>query len=89
MKLKVTLLSLHYCSFYNFLPAPQLRSSDKRKNFKWLRKNFGTVINSQFKFQVLENGNLSSASEHSFKELQNCAVEETDVETAVLQILLN
>ncbi|PKU48258.1 rna-directed dna polymerase from mobile element jockey-like [Limosa lapponica baueri] len=72
MKLKVTLLSLHYCSSYKFLPTLQLSSSDKRKSFKWLWKKFGTVSKFQFKFQVLENANLSHASEQhkNFKTVQ-------------------
>ena len=74
MKLKVTLLSLHYCRSYKFLPTLQLSSSDKRKSFKCLRKNFGAVRKSQFKCQVLvlEDSNFSDASEQhkNFKTVQ-------------------
>lgn len=87
MKLKVTLLSLHYCSSYKFLPTLQLSSSDKRKSSKWLRKNFGAVSNSQFKFQVLENGNLSNASEQH-KNFKTVQWRKLDIENAVLQVLL-
>lgn len=70
MKLKVTLLSLHYYSSYKFLSTPQLNSSDKRQTFQWLWKNLGA--DSKFKFQVLESGSLSDASEQhkNFKNLQ-------------------
>lgn len=87
MKLKVTLLSLHYCSSYKFLPTLQLSSTDKRKSFKWLRKNFGAVSNSQFKFQFLENGDLPDASKQH-KNFKTVQWRKLDIETAVLQILL-
>lgn len=61
MKLKVTLLSLHYCSSYKFLSTLQLNSNDNRQVFQWLWKNVEAVR--KFKFQVLENGSLSDASE--------------------------
>lgn len=62
MKPKATLLSLHYCSSYKFLSTPQLNSSDKSQILQWLWKNLGA--DNKFKFQVLENGSLSDASEH-------------------------
>lgn len=81
MKLKVTLLRLHFCSSYKFLPTLHLSSSAKRKNFKWLRKNFGAISSSQCKFQVLENDSSSNASENkNFKTVQG---RKLDIETAV------
>jgi len=86
-QLKVTLLSLHYYRSCKFLPTLQLSSSDKRKSFKWLRQKFGAVSNSQLKFQILENGNLSNAS-GQHKNFKTVQWRKLDIETAAPQILL-
>lgn len=85
MKLKVTLLSLHYCSSYKFLSTLLQNSNDKRQVFQWLWKNFEAVR--KFKFQVLENGSLSDASEQH-KNLKNMQWKKVDIECPVLQIFL-
>lgn len=88
MKLEVTLLRLHFCSSYKFLPTLYLSSSGKRKSFELLKKNFRGISSSQCKFQVLENDSLSDAPEKSknFKTVQG---RKLDIETVVLQILLH
>lgn len=85
MKLKVTLLSLHYCSSSKFLSTLQLSSSDKRQIFQRLWKIFGAV--SKFKFQVLENGSLSDASEQH-KNFKSMHWKKLDMGSPMLQIFL-